>query len=443
MRKNSRKMNPKRIRAILNLAHRISKFFSNPFRVSCYRISLILMPLLGINSQIKRQKSGISAVSPLTFIASRFVQTALITIVFTLPPLNVGAQTVPVRDLAEVDGARPNFLRGYGIVVGLKGNGDSPKGETSRMLKNFLANVQGYDIAEIQSKNVALVAIEAELPPFQKAGTKIDIRVSALGDAKSLNGGTLLMTPLRSPRARADEGGDLIWALAQGRLLLEGDERLGNPTTAFVPNGAIIERELKHEFVKYTDETKKRPFIRLLIRKTDFTVASQIATDINNIGIYQIYGHQKRWKQGKEPTRIAKAIDGGSIEVRIPTKEEYDQVVEPEYPYPNYDKDPVTFIEKILNISVNLIRPDQALVIINDTTKLITITGEVMVKPGHVQSGVQSGGSVIKITIASEMKLIDFLNSKEMSASLTTQQLIDVIKQLAQSDLIKGKVISK
>lgn len=355
-------------------------------------------------------------------------------IVFTLPSLYAGAQTVPVRDLVEVDGARPNFLRGYGVVVGLKGNGDSPKGETSVMIKNYLAGMEGRPINELASKNAALVAIEAELPPFQKAGTKIDVRVSALGDAKSLKDGTLLMTPLRSPRARADEGGDLVWALAQGRVIVEGGSN-GNPTSGVIPNGAILERELKHDFVKYTEETKKRPYIRLFLKKPDITVASQIATDINNFGLDEIFARKTRREM--EPARLAIAVDGGSIDVRIPLKDEYEKVV-PTLTYPSYDKDPITFMEKILNLTVNLVRPEKAAVIINDTTQVITVTGEVFVKPGYVRIG----GNV-KINIVSEMKFVELLNSPEIANSITPQQLIDIVKALDQAKLIKGEVISK
>lgn len=368
------------------------------------------------------------------FVATNSSPIVLYTIVFTFPSLYAGAQTVPVRDLVEVDGARPNFLRGYGVIVGLKGNGDSPKGETALMLKNFLSGMEGRPINEISSKNAALVAIEAELPPFQKVGTKIDIRVSALGDAKSLKDGTLLMTPLRSPRARADEGGDLVWALAQGRIIVSGGNT-GNPTSGTIPNGAILERELKHEFVKYTQETKKRPYITLFLKKPDITVASQIATDINNIGLDEIFARKAR--REVEPARLAIATDGGSIDIRIPLKEEYEKVV-PTLPYPNYDKDTITFLEKILNISVNLVRPEKAEVIINDATQVITVTGEVYVKPGHVRIG-----GNIKMNIPSEMKFIEFLNSSEITGALTSQQLIDIVKALYDAKLIKGEVITK
>ena len=166
-----------------------------------------------------------------------------------LAPSAVFAQNV--KDFVEIDGARSNKLRGYGIVTGLGGNGDSPKGESARVLHNFLQNLLHRDAVaqNINARNAALVVVTAELRPFQKEGTRLDVTVSAVGDAKTLHGGDLQLTDLRGPLGRRDHN-SRIYALASGRVIVQGDARRGNHTTGTVPGGAIVETELKHEFVK-------------------------------------------------------------------------------------------------------------------------------------------------------------------------------------------------
>lgn len=185
---------------------------------------------------------------------------------------------VRLKDLVDVEGVRGNDLVGYGLVVGLDGSGDglrnSPYTEEalSSLLERLGVNVQGEDF---RPKNVAAVLVTASLPPFARTGMQIDVAVSAIGDAKSLRGGTLVMTPLNAADGQ-------IYAVAQGPILVSGFSAEGEagsvtegvPTSATIPNGARVERELPFDFSAMRSVT-------LSIRSPDFTTALRIETAIN------------------------------------------------------------------------------------------------------------------------------------------------------------------
>lgn len=352
------------------------------------------------------------------------------------------AQAQIVKDFVDVDGARPNLLHGFGVVSGLNNTGDDPKGPAGILIANYFANAMGQPLPrDIGSKNYAMVNVEAELPPFQKPGTKIDVRVSALG-AKSLAGGTLLITPLRSPKARDED--PRVFALAQGRIVLD------NPTAGRVPGGAIVETDLEHSFVTeaawpqlreikagvYADVGLSAKVVKLLLKRPDFTLASIVAQAVNE-ELSRHLGHTSGdWQKGM-PT-FARAIDGGTVLVRVPAEGDYLRPGE----YAGYDRDPVRFLERlVLNTSLAFqARPEQAQVMISDSMKLIAVIGEVKVLPGHVQAAV--GTRSLAIQIPSEISLSDFLNRDETKA-LTPQQIMDVVKQMAAIGLIKGEVKSQ
>ena len=188
------------------------------------------------------------------------------------------AAEVRLKDLIEVEGVRGNDLVGYGLVVGLNGTGDglrnSPYTEEalSSLLERLGVNVQGEDF---RPKNVAAVLVTATLPPFARAGMQIDVTVSAIGDAKSLMGGTLIMTPLNAADGQ-------IYAVAQGPILVSGFSAEGEaasvtegvPTAGTVPNGARVERELPFDFANMSS-------VKLSLRSPDFTTASRIEAAIN------------------------------------------------------------------------------------------------------------------------------------------------------------------
>lgn len=188
------------------------------------------------------------------------------------------AAQVRLKDLVDVEGVRGNDLVGYGLVVGLDGTGDglrnSPYTEEalSSLLERLGVNVQGEDF---RPKNIAAVIVTATLPPFARSGMQVDVSVSAIGDAKSLRGGTLVMTPLNAADGQ-------IYAVAQGPILVSGFSAQGDggsvtegvPTSATIPNGASVERELPFDFTEMRSA-------KLSLRSPDFTTASRIEAAIN------------------------------------------------------------------------------------------------------------------------------------------------------------------
>ncbi len=189
------------------------------------------------------------------------------------------AGPVRLKDVVEFDGVRGNDLVGYGLVVGLNGTGDGLRNSpfTEEIMSNILERL-GVNITgeQVRPKNVAAVLVTATLPPFARAGSQIDVTVSAIGDAKSLLGGTLIMTPLNA----AD--GD-IYAVAQGTLISGGVSAAGDaaeivtgvPTAGVIPSGARVEREIEFELSSLGE-------IRLALRTPDFTTAARIEQIINS-----------------------------------------------------------------------------------------------------------------------------------------------------------------
>src|SRR3954463_9585914 len=213
-------------------------------------------------------------------------------------PLGAGA-TSRVKDLANVEGVRQNQLIGYGLVVGLNGTGDTlnnipfTKQSLTAMLERLGVNIRGQTL---RTGNVAAVMVTANLPAFGTQGTRIDVTVSGLGDAKSLQGGTLLGTPLLG----ADGN---VYAVAQGSLAIGGFQAEGDaakivrgvPTVGRIANGAIIEREIEFALNKLHQ-------VRLALRNPDFTTAKRVASAVNDfIGA---------------PT--AEPIDASTVQLTIP-----------------------------------------------------------------------------------------------------------------------------
>lgn len=217
----------------------------------------------------------------------------------TIIPASVAlAAEVRIKDIADVEGVRGNDLVGYGLVIGLNGTGDTIRNSpyTEEALTNILermgVNVQGTDF---RPDNIAAVFVTAVLPPFARQGSRIDVNVASIGDASSLSGGTLIMTPLNAPN------GD-IFALAQGSLLISGFDAEGDgasvtqgvPTAGSIPNGARVEREIDFDFRKQTT-------VRLALRAPDFTTAGRMEESINNaVG-----------------RKVATLMDPGTVEVDL------------------------------------------------------------------------------------------------------------------------------
>lgn len=186
---------------------------------------------------------------------------------------------VRIKDIADVEGVRDNMLVGYGLVVGLKGTGDSLTNSpfTEQSLKGMLERL-GVNIRDqsVKTKNVAAVMVTATLPPFAAQGARIDVTVSAMGDAKDLTGGTLLVTPLMGADGE-------VYAVSQGQVAVGGFEASGAaesvskgvPTSARIANGAIVEREINFAL----SEMER---VRLSLRNPDFTTAQRVADAINS-----------------------------------------------------------------------------------------------------------------------------------------------------------------
>lgn len=190
----------------------------------------------------------------------------------------LSASPVRIKDLVEFDGVRGNDLVGYGLVVGLNGTGDGIRNApfTEDIMSNILerlgVNVTGE---QFRPRNVAAVLVTAELPPFARVGATIDVTVSAIGDAKSLLGGTLVMTPLNAADGQ-------IYAVSQGTVIAGGASAEGDgaavvqgvPTSGTIPSGARVEREVEFQFGSLDQ-------VRLALRVPDFTTAGRIETAIN------------------------------------------------------------------------------------------------------------------------------------------------------------------
>ncbi len=281
---------------------------------------------------------------------NRLVYLLLISVMLLLSPM---AQAERIKDLASIDGVRSNQLIGYGIIVGLNGTGDKDTDSpyTLNSLKSMLSQL-GVQIpagAKIKPKNAAAVIIHANLPAFAKPGQKIDITVASLGNATSLRGGSLLMSPMR--------GGDgKVYAVAQGNLVVGGLTASGQdgsritvniPTTGRVPNGASIERASPNAFNKGNSLT-------LNLHRADFTTARRMVESINRtIG-----------------PGIAKALDATSVKVNVPTD----------------SGQKVSFVAFLQELEIE---PGEAAakVIINSRTGTVVINSHVRVSPAAVSHG--------------------------------------------------------
>ncbi len=256
-----------------------------------------------------------------------------------------------IKDISDIEGVRENYLIGYGLVVGLNGTGDSissmafTEESLIGMLERLGVNTRD---GKIKTKNVAAVMVTGSLPAFARQGTRIDVSISALGDAKSLQGGTLLVTPMLGADGE-------VYAIAQGQVAIAGFSAQGDaqsvvkgvPTSGRIANGGIIEREILFDFANQKS-------IKLALRNPDFTTASRIADAINSyLG-----------------SVAATTIDSGTVvlNLNLARREELIQVL--------------TDIEQLR------IQPDQvAKVIIDEKSGIIVIGENVRINPIAIAQG--------------------------------------------------------
>jgi flagellar P-ring protein precursor FlgI len=254
---------------------------------------------------------------------------------------------VRLKDIATVEGVRENQLVGLGLVVGLQGTGD--KGQMAMQMMSNMSQQFGVtvDPKQVRSKNAAVVTVTCQLSPFLLPGQNTDVVVSAIGDAKSLEGGVLIQTPLKAANGQ-------VYAVAQGPLTLGGWSDSGTASTVKknavtvgrIPNGAIVEQGVEMDF-------SGAGVINLLLRKSDFTTAQRVAGAINDQ-----FGN------------IAHAVDSRRVEVNLPQ---------------NYAGSPSAFVASIEGVSV---MPDSvARVVVNERTGTVVMGGNVKIGNVSVAHG--------------------------------------------------------
>lgn len=255
----------------------------------------------------------------------RFISTFIsIGIMMALALVPVAQSQTKLRDILDIEGVRSNDLVGYGIVVGLNGSGDSVRNapytedSLSHMLERLGVNVQGEDI---RPNNVAAVLVTAKLPAFARSGSSIDVSVASIGDASSISGGTLVLTPLRG----ADNE---VYAVAQGSVMVSGvnveapgaRDTVGTPTTGAIPDGASVEREIEFDF-------NAQDSVTLALRTPDFTTAARVEDTINTalgrpLAFMRDPGsiELNMANAGGSPARILAAIENLPVKVETPAR---------------------------------------------------------------------------------------------------------------------------
>ena len=341
-----------------------------------------------------------------------------------------------VKDLAQVEGGRDNQLVGYGLVVGLAGDGDSSAVSTLRSVANAL---QRYGLAlgptDIKAKNVAAVMITAEIGAFLKPGSKIDVNVASMGDAKTLQGGVLLQAPLLGADGR-------VYAVAQGPVAIGGflggaggaggaTVQKNHPTVGNISSGAIVEREIPATFVR--DNT-----LRLLLHNPDFTSAARMAEAINT-----------QWPG------VATPIDAATLTVTLP---------------PNYRGRDVAFIADLGQVES---APDTlARIVINERTGTIVATSTVHISQVAIAHGsltitvtnqqsvsqpnaFSSGGQTAAVqstqtavnegkggfTILSEPPTIEKLAAALNALGVSTRDMMAIVQTLKRSGALQAELV--
>lgn len=350
------------------------------------------------NSEQKMSKEG-NKMKKLKLITIILLTTLLISMV----PAQAINSSVRILDIAHVKGVRDNQVVGYGIVVGLPKTGDNSRSTqmTNKMLLMNLGTVieqENY----IQKGSTAAVICTATIPPFAKNGDRIDVTVSTMADAKSLEGGVLVQTILKAPNGEAI-------AVAQGPISVGGVNASANgsstrtaiTTTGRIPGGAIMERDILTDI---GDENT----ITFSIESSDYTMVSRIARTITNM------------------VAPAKAIDGNSIEVTIPDK---------------FQNDRITFLSIIENLEVSP-TVEKARVVVNERTGTVVIGADVKLLPAAVAHGnltvtVSTMNEASQPNSFAQGSTVGFANS-QISVNKTPGSIISMPANSNLNDLVKA-----
>ena len=327
----------------------------------------------------------------------------LIPVALFLLPLRVEAARL--KDIADIEGVRGNQLIGYGLVVGLDGSGDKRgAGFTPQTLANFLERMGiRVDVKQLNPVNVAAVAVTSTLPPFARPGTHIDVTLSSIGDAKTLQGGTLLLTPLKAANGQ-------VYAAAQGPVSLGGfsievngdTAQKNHPTVARIPGGATVERAIPFDLFANGQ-------VRIILRNPDFTTVTRVQGAVN------AYVGRDR----------AKAVDSASV--ILPLDQEL-------------AASPVQLIAKLEELEVEPDTP--ARVVVNERTGTVIIGETVRVSTVALAHG------NLNITIRSETQVSQpnafgrgrtaVVQNTDVAVAEEANQLKLVTKAVNLGDVVKG-----
>ncbi|MBO6673982.1 MAG: flagellar basal body P-ring protein FlgI [Rhizobiales bacterium] len=315
------------------------------------------------------------------------ITTLIFAIALTIALAIPAAATSRIKDIADFEGVRENQLVGYGLVVGLNGTGDTLNNApfTRQSLRAMLERLGvNTPSAELRTANVAAVMVTANLPAFATQGTRIDITVSALGDADSLQGGTLLVTPLLGADGE-------VYAIGQGPVAIAGFEAQGAaasitrgvPTTGRIANGALVEREVHFDLASMST-------IRLALRNPDLTTARRMALAINAL-------------LGEE---LAVSTDPGTVQLSLPA---------------HYN---TSMVELLTDIEQLLIEPDQtARIVVDESSGIIVLGRDVRVSTVAIAQG------NLTVTITEEPQVSQALPFAENGETVVVPRTaIDVVE---------------
>jgi flagellar P-ring protein precursor FlgI len=320
---------------------------------------------------------------------------------------------VRLKDLVEVRGVRSNPLVGLGLVVGLPGTGDSRQSLTTNKQVSHLLTRLGSraGLSEVTTRNVAAVVVSAELPPFARVGDRVDIRISSVGDAASLEGGTLILTPLSA----AD---DRVYAVAQGAVSMGtsmagaaggGGNGGGNsslaPKTVALAKAATVEREFAASFVSAGT-------LELSLRNADFTTASRVAKVIN-----ETFG-----------AFLADPVNAGLVKVRLPSSTR-----------DNPSFTPVAFMATLEQLRVE---PDtRAIVVINERTGTIISGASVTLSPvaiSHGQLEILVGEEKVRVTQLPQSATVGELVRALGALGAGPKDLVSILQSLEAAKALKA-----
>jgi flagellar P-ring protein FlgI len=330
--------------------------------------------------------------------AAALALAALSLLLLAAPP----ARAERLKDVAAIQGVRTNQIIGYGLVVGLNGTGDKQSTVfTVQSLGSMLAKIGiGVDVNRIQVKNVAAVMVTGELPPFARTGSELDVLVSSLGDARSLEGGTLIATPLFGTDGE-------IYALAQGTISVGGFSAGGDggkvqknhPTVGRVVGGATVERQLDYALASQDGE------FRLALAAADFTTALRAANAIN-----------AHFGGGA----VAHAVDAGTVKLSVPDKFVGREVV---------------FLSEVEQLEIQM--DGLAQVVLNERTGTVVMGANVRV--GKV--AVAHGSLAVTVSVTSQVSQPAPLSRGQ--TEVVESQAVEAREESASLNLVQGVTVEE